>query len=466
MHTGSLRAAPGFGLLFAVIASLVWASPRVASAAEGDAPAYEAVTAANPSVEVDRLKIMVRPLTQEKLAAEADAWMGLVEAKAQAIANAKLGVKAAIERARDVEAGEDLSGIGDASDAVADAAEDAVAEVEAEKTQSVEGAVALQAELTSLVDRADVVLDAYEAKGGDAEAHRTYLSSVSGSLDIDVQDAGAAAAAVRGWIESPEGGVRWGTNLVKFVVTLILAFIVAGLAGRITAKAVSKNQKLSSLMREFLASTVRKIVLIIGFVVALSMLEVNIGPLVAAIGAIGFIVAFALQGTLSNFASGLLILFYRPFDTGDVVNAGGVTGKVESMNLMTTHITTPDNQQIVVPNNSIWGSVITNITGKPTRRVDLVFGVSYTDDLAKVETILREVAEAHPLTHAEPAVNIKMHELGDSSVNFICRPWTNTDDYWDVYWDLQRQVKERFDAEGISIPFPQRDVHIINEKNG
>ena len=160
-----------------------------------------------------------------------------------------------------------------------------------------------------------------------------------------------------------------------------------------------------------------------------------------------------------------MILLYRPYDVGDVVSAGGATGKVTEMSLVSTTLTTPDNQIVVIPNNSIWGGVITNITGNPTRRVDLTFGIGYDDDIGKAISILKEMVEGHEKTLSEPAPTIEVGELADSSVNIVCRPWTKTSDYWGVYWDLMRKVKERFDAEGISIPFPQRDVHIHNTES-
>ncbi|NYT46399.1 MAG: mechanosensitive ion channel family protein [Candidatus Methanofishera endochildressiae] len=194
--------------------------------------------------------------------------------------------------------------------------------------------------------------------------------------------------------------------------------------------------------------------------IALTMLEINVAPLVAALGAAGFIIGFALQGTLSNFASGLMILIYRPYDIGNVVNVASMTGTVTSMTLVSTTLKLPDNQTVVIPNNSIWGSTITNITGSETRRVDMVFGIGYDDDIAKAETVLLDILQQHPLVHKEPEPVIKVHELADSSVNFIVRPWANTSDYFAVYWDVTRAVKDRFDAENISIPYPQQDVHM------
>ncbi len=204
-------------------------------------------------------------------------------------------------------------------------------------------------------------------------------------------------------------------------------------------------------------------VLILGVLIALAQVGISLGPLLAGLGIAGFVIGFALQDTLSNFASGMMILFYRPFDVGDVVEAGGVFGKVSAMSLVNTTFLTFDNQTIVVPNNMIWGGVIKNLNEQKHRRVDLVFGVSYADDIPKVEKILNEIIDAHDKVLDDPEPVVKLHELADSSVNFVVRPWVETDDYWDVYWDVTREVKMRFDAEGISIPFPQRDVHLITK---
>jgi small conductance mechanosensitive channel len=200
----------------------------------------------------------------------------------------------------------------------------------------------------------------------------------------------------------------------------------------------------------------------VGFVVALSMLEINVGPLLAAIGAAGFIIGFALQGTLSNFAAGIMILIYRPYDVGDFVDIGGTFGTVDAMTIVSTTLMTLDNQKVVVPNNMIWGDKITNVTGTDKRRVDMVFGIGYSDDIAKAQKILEDILQKHEAILRDPEPVVKIHELADSSVNFVVRPWVKTENYWDVYWDVTKTVKLRFDDEGISIPFPQRDVHVYN----
>ena len=201
------------------------------------------------------------------------------------------------------------------------------------------------------------------------------------------------------------------------------------------------------------------VMLALGIMIALSQMGISLGPLLAGLGVLGFIVGFALQDTLGNFASGMMILIYRPYDVGDLITAAGVTGKVKDMSLVYTMILTLDNQKMIVPNSKIWGDVIQNVTAQRVRRVDLVCGISYADDIEKAEKVLAKIVEDNEMSLDDPEPMIKLHTLNDSSVDFIVRPWVKSNDYWDVYWDITREVKMRFDREGISIPFPQRDVH-------
>jgi len=244
------------------------------------------------------------------------------------------------------------------------------------------------------------------------------------------------------------------------LVIILVSWVLSNLIGKAVKKAVAKLQIVSALLKDFIVNISRKAIFLVGFVVALSMLEVNIGPLLAAIGAAGFIMGFALQGTLSNFAAGIMILVYRPYDVGDLVDVAGAFGTVDAMTIVSTTLRKPDNQKVVIPNNMIWGDIITNITGTSKRRVDMVFGIGYSDDIAKAQKILEEILANHEAILKDPAPVVKVHELADSSVNFVVRPWVATENYWDVHWDITRSVKEQFDAQGVSIPFPQQDVHL------
>ena len=241
---------------------------------------------------------------------------------------------------------------------------------------------------------------------------------------------------------------------------MFVFWILAKMVERLVHKAMAGRETMSDLLRRFIDKIARRLVLLLGLLFALSTLGVNVGAIVALMGGGAFVLGFALQDTLGNFAAGLMLLFYRPFDVGDIVDVGGVSGKVDNVSLVSTTIRTFDNRVTLVPNKQVWGQVITNATATEERRVDMVFGIGYTDNIDQAMEILSRIVSEHELVLDEPESVIKLNELADSSVNFICRPWAKTADYWAVYWDVTKRVKEEFDVNGISIPFPQQDVHI------
>jgi small conductance mechanosensitive channel len=220
------------------------------------------------------------------------------------------------------------------------------------------------------------------------------------------------------------------------------------------------------LLRRTLISMAFNGVLALAVVVALWQLGISLGPMLAGLGVVGFIVGFAMQDSLANFAAGMMILIYRPYDVGDQVEVAGVLGKVQNMSMVSTTVLTLDNQKLMLPNAKIWGDVIKNVTDQDVRRVDMTFGISYGDDIARAEAVLEDILKSHEKVLASPEPVVRLHKLGDSSVDFVVRPWVKTEDYWDVYWDVTRSVKLRFDAAGISIPFPQRDVHVHGAARG
>lgn len=449
-----------------MIALCLWTVVSTACAQADKPPAPK--TTKNPTISVDRLKLLVKPLTADELVVEADGWLGLLQAKMQEITDAELDVKQTTadiaetkEQAKAAETKAEPAQAKEQQEQV----EAEVAQKAAKKSSRLERLNALREQRTALIDRVNTVLAELELKGGDPAKYRKYVAAVSG-ITVDVNDWQAALAAITGWLRSKEGGVRWLRNIILFIVTLIVFRVAAGLLSAATARALRFAKGQSDLLRNFLAHTVRNVVFIVGIVVALSMLEIDIGPMIAAIGAAGFVLAFALQGTLSNFAAGVMILLYRPFDVGHVISTAGVTGKVESMSLVSTTVKTPDNQTVVVPNNSIWGGVITNITGNDTRRLDMVFGIGYSDDIPKAKQLLQSIVERDQRILKDPAPMIAVLELADSSVNIACRPWVRTAEYWDVKLDLLETVKREFDEQGISIPFPQRDVHLFQQPAG
>ena len=394
--------------------------------ADAKKPSAVPLTTKNPNIAIEELDYRLEPLTKDDLSVEANGWLQVLKKH--------VGKVSAVQIVA-------LKAEGD------------------KKTKLLESVNKLKEQQTALSDRFMLVLEEFKSKGGKVEDYEAYIKAISG-VEVDISDASATWTVVTGWLTSAEGGLRWAKNISMFFVILLVSWILAKLLGKAAKKAVVKLQTASELLKDFIVNITRKTVFLIGFVVALSMLEINIGPLLATIGAAGFIVGFALQGTLSNFAAGILILVYRPYDVGDLVDIGGTFGTVEAMTIVSTTLRKLDNQKVIVPNNMIWGDIITNVTGTSKRRVDMVFGIGYSDDIAKAQKILEEILANHAAILKDPEPIVRVHELGDSSVNFVVRPWVETENYWDVHWDITRSVKERFDAEGVSIPFPQRDVHL------
>ena len=406
--------------LIAVFASFGWTQDAPVGSAD---PGEEVVDPLK--LPVGQFELLLKPRTKSELEALAEQWQGELQRKASAVAKSQVIAQRS----------------GDPMDR---------AQVNT-----------LLLEQEQIASRYEVVIDAYQAKGGDEKDHRAYLTSVTETNMLE--DPSRLTTTAVNWLKSPEGGVRLGLKILAFLGTLIAARFLAGIVAGVVRRTLNMSKvKVTELLSTFFINTSRNLVMALGVVIGLSFLGVPVGPFLAAMGAVGFIVGFALQDTLGNFAAGIMILLYRPYDLDNVISVAGVTGKVRNMSLVSTTLITGDNQVVVVPNSSIWGGIITNITGSSTRRVDLTFGIGYDDDVKHAQRVLEELVASHPLVLKDPEPVVRVHELADSSVNFVCRPWVQTADYWSVYWDLTRMVKETFDAEGISIPFPQQDVHMHN----
>ncbi|HUV23478.1 MAG TPA: mechanosensitive ion channel family protein, partial [Gammaproteobacteria bacterium] len=324
----------------------------------------------------------------------------------------------------------------------------------------------LTTHITNLASNVSSVLAMMKTLEMDTTEYQNQLLLATGQITSDIFQVGVFTNLLVGWSETLWAGVIESGpglifNLFLLVIIVYVFYKLAGLAQTLTERGLEDSRfHLSQLLKRMVVSIVRNTVLILGVLIALSQIGFSVGPLLAGMGLVGFVVGFALQDTLSNFAAGMLILIYRPFDVDDVIEAGGVSGLVSEMSLVNTTFLTFDNQTIIVPNGKIWGDVIKNVTAQTIRRIDLVFGIAYSDDIEKAEKVMAEVVAAHPAVLEDPPAMIRLHELGESSVNFIVRPWVNKDDYWETFWALNRAMKLRFDEEGISIPFPQRDVHL------
>ncbi len=485
-------------------------TPLPAAAQEGEKPPPEPVTTSAPDVPVAELELRLQPLTKGELLTEAGGWQKLVQEKSDEIADVEIIIKrlnTGIEKAAAAKtaaetAAADLETATKALDEAGTSGDEAAVEAAEEKIEEARTAVAEAGEMVAetesaaegnterveplaeesatlreerrvLIDHLNAVLDEIENKTAETDTdtlntvkdYRLYTRAVTG-IKVDVEDTQSAWLVVRNWVTSEEGGLRWAKNIALALGILIVAWLLSKIIAALVHRGLKATDRTSVLLEAFIVGTVRWFVMIVGVITALAALEVSVGPMLAAVGAAGFVIAFALQDSLGNVASGLMILFFKPFDTGDVVTAGGVTGKVASMNLVSTTIQTFDNQRMVVPNNKIWNDVITNATGVDHRRVDMEFGIGYADDVDKAQAVLEEIVANHPKVLKDPEPIIKMHTLADSSVNFICWPWAKPEDFGTVRWDIIRTVKKRFDEEGIGIPFPQRDVHVYLKDSG
>ncbi len=230
-------------------------------------------------------------------------------------------------------------------------------------------------------------------------------------------------------------------------------------------KRVLERRQVDPTLTNFLGGLFYYALLLLVIIAAAGQLGINTMSFLTVLGALGLAVGLALKDSLSNIAAGIMIILFRPFRIGDAVTIAGVTGSVQQIGLFNTVLYTPDNQKIIVPNSKILGDIITNITANETRRIDLVVGISYEDDIDKAKAILWELAAKDQRILKDPAPTIAVAELADSSVNLVFRPWVKTSDYWAVRFDLTEQIKKTFDAEGVSIPYPQQDVHLFVEKN-
>ena len=256
-----------------------------------------------------------------------------------------------------------------------------------------------------------------------------------------------------------EYAIPWGINIAMAIAIYVIGRIVVGFILSIFRRVMAKS-KYDAMLVDFLEAIISAILMLFVIVASLDQLGVDTTSLVAILGAAGLAIGLSLQDSLKNFAAGVMLLVFKPFKSGDFVEAGGTAGTVNKIGIFTSTMTTPDNKEIIVPNGAIYSGTITNFSAKETRRVDMVVGIGYDAELLKAKQVLQEMVEADPRILQEPAPTIAVAELADSSVNFVVRPWVQSADFWGVKFDFTEAVKLRFDKEGISIPFPQMDVHL------
>ena len=254
----------------------------------------------------------------------------------------------------------------------------------------------------------------------------------------------------------------YGLNLLAAIVILIVGRIIVGIITSVIHRQMVKRSADETLTK-FLVSMTRMGLMTFVVIAAIRQLGVETNSFVAIIGAAGLAVGFALQGTLANFAAGVMLIIFKPLKVGDYVEGGGSAGTVDAVQIFNTTLKTPDNKKVIIPNSKMTGDNITNYSAMEKRRIDMVFGIGYEDDIRKAKATLERIISEDERILKDPAPTVAVSELADSSINFVVRPWVKTSDYWAVYFDVTEKVKLTFDAEGISIPFPQRDVHLYQE---
>ena len=269
-----------------------------------------------------------------------------------------------------------------------------------------------------------------------------------------------SADSMQGYVDTAiEMAIQYGPQLILAIVVLIIGLWVIKRVVNLVSAGLERSETDVTLSK-FLASLVSIILKALLFISVASMVGIETTSFIAILGAAGLAVGLALQGSLANFAGGVLVLMFRPYKVGDVVDAQGVIGTVSAIQIFSTILKTPDNKTIIVPNGAISNGIITNFSTEATRRVDFVFGIGYDDDISKAKAALRDIFNADDRIHKDPEPFVVVSELADSSVNFTCRVWVDAGDYWGVYFDSIEQVKRVFDEQSISIPYPQTDVHL------
>lgn len=394
------------------------------AAAEAEAPAEPGFPAGLDALDGDFEQFQLRliPLTVDELSALAAAWQQIVRGQTDVVIEATI------------------------------TAQNSSADPAAAATQ-IEESTALRSQGFK---RFSAVISNLEKKGGDEAEIATYRAYRSAIIVEEKQRADwtTLSRQALAWAVSPEGGLQVALDTGVVLGALIGIVIVARFLRGYVRRLFSRVPNLSKLLQSFLVMVVYWITIAVGLMVVLSALGLDITPVFALVGGASFILAFAMQDTLSNLASGLMIMINHPFDEGDYVSAGGTAGTVKSVSIVSTTITTPDNQVIVIPNSKVWGDVITNATVSDRRRVDLVFGIDYDDDADKAMAVILEVAQADPRVLGDPAPWVRVTNLGESSVDLTTRLWCHAGDYWELKFAVMKDVKKAFDQNGISIPYP------------
>lgn len=327
-----------------------------------------------------------------------------------------------------------------------------------------------QPTVESVTEAADATAEAAEATQVAAEATGASANAVAAAEPESTKSAIASSTEQLNDLVEQARSIDWAALadkgialLIQIALAAVIFYVGKFIARRIetVVRATMTRRSIDPLLINFVSSILFYALMVLVVITALGQLGVKTTSFVAIVGAAGLAVGLALQGSLSNFASGVLIILFRPFSVGDFVTAGGESGIVESVTILTTELKSPDGKKIIIPNSSIMAGSITNVTAHPVRRVDMTFGIGYSDDIDRAKELIWEILKADERVLEDPGATVALAELGESSVNLVVRPWVEKANWWPVFTETQEKVKKAFDANGISIPFPQRDVHLF-----
>ena len=333
------------------------------------------------------------------------------------------------------------------------------------KNQLVSNVTELQAERTAIIDRFEIVLDELAKKGGEINSYNNYIKAVSG-IEIDLQDTEGLSVRLMGWLQSEEGGLRWAIKLSMFVGIVVASIVISQIIGAIINRSLARFGNVSDVFRRLVVLIIKRGGVVVGFFLALTVFEVSLGPVLALVGGTSFILAFALQNNLANLASGFMLMIYKPFDVNDEIIVGDISGVVHSITLANSIIRGWNGELITMPNNTVWGSIITNMTTEETRCVAIVIRFPFSYNIYRVEQILRETASSHPLSLEKPAPTTVALTYTEYCVKVKLKSWAKTTDYFTLKGDLHRMIQQRFEQEGISIALPAQDIRIQSTSNG
>ena len=404
------------------------------AAEEAEAEPLDPITANNPDIPTNQLEIMLKPLPQEQVQAEADAWYALLQEKAQDISDLELSIE---QQTAEIDG-----------------------EVDSEKEKDVVAVTELQTEQTTLVSRLGTVLDELEAKGGDPTVYRQYSDAISG-IEFDITSTEGLGLRFTTWLQSEEGGIQWGLNLLKFGGILVAASVIAPRAGKIADKALVRVNNISNLFRGFIVMVVKRGVLVVGGLLALASVGVNLGPILAVVGGASFVLAFALQSNLGNFASGLMLLINKPFDVGDEVKVAGYWAFVDSISLASTKLKDFGGSIITLPNNTVWGGDIINYTHTEKRKISIGINVKFSQDVEQVQNLWFDITAANPKVLSDPGPSIfPWNSTYDYYIYIGLTAWTRTDEYWDVYVELLKELQKQIEVHGIALTAPVQELHL------